>query len=139
MCWDHNFLGYITKIHMRFWQYSIETWIHKDDRKVNISLLLKAARYQLKLSKTSTVYAYFWYKSVSSSNFISLREYLIVMWIKHYSSISNWLIVRLKEWSQKLHCPKLCSYKSRPSQVFPKVKYQSHCQVCTTQSIVVNF
>jgi hypothetical protein len=56
-----------------------------------------AASYQLKLSKTSVVYADVGYKSVSSSNFISLREYPTFLWIKHYSSICNELTVRLKE------------------------------------------
>ena len=96
---------------MRFWQYSIETWIHKDDRKVNIYLLLNvkgvsmslfrlktylyfAASYQLKLSKTSFVYADVWYQFVSSSNSISLSGYPTVLWIKHYSSICKQYVLK---------------------------------------------
>lgn len=142
MCWDHSFLDHITKIHMRFWQYPIQTWIH--DKKVNISLLMSfvvtrmkvngvsmnllrlktylnfAACYQLKLSRTSVVYAEVWYKSVSSSNSISLSGYPTVLWIIHDSSICNESTIRLKEWGQRLHCPNYVLTKVSPHKFSSK-------------------
>jgi hypothetical protein len=119
MCWDHSFLGHITKIHMRFWQYSIEIWIHKDDRKVNMSFLLSfiVTKMNVKRSihETCLGLRYTWtLQPVTNLSYlglllcmkmfdinllvqvipISLSGYPTVLWIKHYSSICKQYVLK---------------------------------------------
>jgi hypothetical protein len=68
---------------------------------------------------------------------IFLSGYPTVLWIKHYSSICKQYV--LKNEAKNCIVPNYVLTKVSPHMFFSKAKYQSHCQVSTTQCIVVNF